>query len=48
VWTRKVDVAFDGKKKTLGDILVPDADVPEEFFIATHSCRMAVPQRCEA
>ena len=29
VWTRKVDVAFDEKKETLGEILVPDADVPD-------------------
>jgi DNA (cytosine-5)-methyltransferase 1 len=33
VWTRKVTVAFDEKQRTLGDILVPDNDVPEEFFI---------------
>src|SRR4051812_44012012 len=33
VWTRKIDVAFDEKKKTLGDILIPEDDVPDEFYI---------------
>ena len=33
VWTRKVDVAFDGKKEMLADILIPEEEVPEEFFI---------------
>ena len=33
VWTRKVTVAFDGKQRTLGDILIPEDEVPDEFFI---------------
>ncbi|MDP9235769.1 MAG: DNA (cytosine-5-)-methyltransferase [Actinomycetota bacterium] len=33
VWTRDVDPMFDGKQRTLGDVLVRDKEVPEEFFI---------------
>jgi DNA (cytosine-5)-methyltransferase 1 len=33
VWTRDVDPMFDGKQQTLGDVLVPDDNVPEEFLI---------------
>jgi DNA (cytosine-5)-methyltransferase 1 len=33
VWTRKVDPNYDGKSLTLGDVLVPDEEVPERFFI---------------
>ena len=33
VWTRKVEPNFDGKHQTLGEVLVPDDDVPESFFI---------------
>ena len=31
--TMKVEPRFDGESAVLGDVLVPDADVPEEFFI---------------
>lgn len=31
--TMKVTPSFDGAMKTLGDIVVPDSEVPEEFFI---------------
>ena len=30
---RKVTVAFDGKRQILGDILIPDEEVAEAFFI---------------
>lgn len=30
----KVAPRYDGPKKTLGDIVVPDSEVPEQFFIA--------------
>jgi DNA (cytosine-5)-methyltransferase 1 len=33
VWTRDVEPMFDGKQQTLGDVLIPDEDVPNEFFI---------------
>src|SRR5439155_12381174 len=33
VWTRDVDPIFDGKQQTLGEVLVPDEDVPHEFFV---------------
>ena len=33
VWTRKVTPNYDGKFLTLGDVLVPDDEVPESFFI---------------
>ena len=33
VWTRQVEPDFDGKLHTLGEIVVPDEDVPESFFI---------------
>ncbi len=33
VWTRDVEPMFDGKQQTLGDVLVPDEGVPDEFFI---------------
>jgi DNA (cytosine-5)-methyltransferase 1 len=33
VWTRKVEPNFDGKHQTLGELLVPDEEVPESFFI---------------
>jgi DNA (cytosine-5)-methyltransferase 1 len=33
VWTRDVDSMFDGKQRTLGDVLARDEEVPEEFFI---------------
>lgn len=32
--TMKVAPRYDGPKETLGDIVVPDAEVPEQFFIA--------------
>lgn len=34
VWTRKVDPAFDDTFELLSSVLVPDADVPDEYFIA--------------
>ena len=33
VWTCDVEPAYDGPMATLGDVLMPDSDVPEEFFI---------------
>ena len=33
VWTMRVKPNYDGKFRTLGDVLVPDEDVPESFFI---------------
>ncbi|MEX1264634.1 MAG: DNA (cytosine-5-)-methyltransferase [Actinomycetota bacterium] len=33
VWTRKVKPNFDGKFLTLGDMLVPDEQVPDAFFV---------------
>jgi DNA (cytosine-5)-methyltransferase 1 len=33
VWTRPVSVRSEVKQVTLGDILVPDDEVPDEFFI---------------
>lgn len=33
VWTRDVKADHDGTKKTLGDILEPDEEVPARFFI---------------
>ena len=33
VFTAKTFADYDGSRMTLGDLLVPDAEVPEEFFI---------------
>jgi DNA (cytosine-5)-methyltransferase 1 len=33
VWTRPVHVVSQDKQQTLGDVLVPDDEVPPEFFI---------------
>jgi DNA (cytosine-5)-methyltransferase 1 len=33
VWTRPVDVRSEEKQQTLGDVLVDDDSVPDEFFI---------------
>jgi DNA (cytosine-5)-methyltransferase 1 len=33
IWTRKVEPNFDGKHQMLGELLVPDDEVPESFFI---------------
>ena len=33
VWTRKVIPNFDSKFLNLGDVLIPDDEVPESFFI---------------
>ena len=33
VWTRRVEPKFEGKQQTLGDVLVSEKDVPDEFFI---------------
>lgn len=33
VWTSEVTPAYDGPRITLGEIIVPDACVPEEYFI---------------
>lgn len=33
VWTMSVESAYEGKRLTLGEVLVDEADVPEEFFI---------------
>jgi DNA (cytosine-5)-methyltransferase 1 len=36
VWTRKVTPRFAGKRRTLRSVLLPDADVPEGFFVDEH------------
>jgi DNA (cytosine-5)-methyltransferase 1 len=33
VWTRPVTPSYEGPRRTLGDVLVPTAEVPEAFFI---------------
>ena len=33
IWTRDVEPMFDGKQQTLGDVLVRDEEVAQEFFI---------------
>lgn len=33
VMTAKVEAAYEGPSKTLGDVLVSDSEVPEEFFV---------------
>lgn len=33
VWTRHVEADYDGPRVMLGDVLVDEADVPEEYFI---------------
>jgi DNA (cytosine-5)-methyltransferase 1 len=33
VWTRNVAPRFDGKQETLGDVLVPDDEIDDAFFI---------------
>ncbi len=33
VWTRPVNVASEDKQRTLGDVLLPDDEVPAEFYI---------------
>src|SRR6185295_17680467 len=33
VWTRPVIVASEDKQRTLGDVLLPDDEVPGEFYI---------------
>lgn len=33
VWTEAVESTYDGERVTLGDVVVDEADVPEEFFI---------------
>ena len=33
VWTRRVAPSFKGRKRTLGEVLVPVEEVPAEFFI---------------
>ena len=38
VWTRKVKPNFDGKFQNLGEVLVPDEEVPESFFIPSPRC----------
>jgi len=37
VWTANVSPKYDGPFKKLGDVLIPDADVPEDFFIKPES-----------
>jgi DNA (cytosine-5)-methyltransferase 1 len=39
VWTRRTEPIFDGKQMTLGDVLVPDDEVPDEFFISPGQLR---------
>lgn len=33
VWSYKVEPSFDGSRQTLGDVLLPDSQIPEEYFI---------------
>ena len=33
VWTRKVEPDYHGPRVLLGDVLVDESEVPEEFFI---------------
>ena len=33
VWTRRVEPKFEGKQQTLGDVLIAEDEVPDEFFI---------------
>ncbi|MBJ2195605.1 MAG: DNA (cytosine-5-)-methyltransferase [Muribaculaceae bacterium] len=33
VWTTDVDAVYNGPRLTLGDILIDEADIPEEFYI---------------
>ena len=33
VMTAKVEAAYEGPSKTLGDVLVSDSEVPEEYFV---------------
>jgi DNA (cytosine-5)-methyltransferase 1 len=37
VSTLKVMPSYDGKRTTLGEVLIPEKDVPEEFFITDES-----------
>jgi DNA (cytosine-5)-methyltransferase 1 len=37
VWTCAAKPAYDGDRSTLGDVLVPDSTVPEQFFIPPES-----------
>lgn len=37
VWTQKVKPEYNGPKKTLKDIILPEEEVPEEFFIKKNS-----------
>ena len=37
VWTSDVEPSYEGPKTTLGDVLVPDSEVPGEFFIGSES-----------
>ena len=37
VWTSDVEPSYEGPKTTLGDVLVPDSEVPSEFFIGSES-----------
>jgi DNA (cytosine-5)-methyltransferase 1 len=37
VWTASVSSKYDGPVKKLGDVLIPDAEVPETFFIKPES-----------
>lgn len=33
VWTAKVTPVYDGSQSVLGDVLIPDDEVPEEFYV---------------
>ncbi len=37
VWTCDVEPLYEGTKTTLRDIVVPDSDVPEQFFLSEES-----------
>jgi len=37
VWTSDVEARYDGPRTTLNDILVPDSEVPGQFFISPES-----------
>jgi DNA (cytosine-5)-methyltransferase 1 len=39
VWTLKVQPDYKGKRKKLGEILIPDSEIPKEFFIDSNSIK---------
>ena len=48
VWTRNVVANYDGKFQTFADVLLPDEEVPESFFIPeAQLAALGVPEGCE-